>query len=74
MYLDVDRFKEVNDDFVHAAGDAPSCVRRGARLRKTLRESDTAARFGGDEFVVLQPIVDGAADGRPRAQDRLGNV
>jgi diguanylate cyclase (GGDEF)-like protein/PAS domain S-box-containing protein len=61
MYLDVDRFKDINDELGHAAGDA---VLRGVgeRLRATLRESDTVARFGGDEFVVLQPIVDGPAD------------
>ena len=61
MYLDVDRFKEINDALGHAAGDA---VLRGVgdRLRATLRESDTVARFGGDEFVILQPIVDGPAD------------
>jgi diguanylate cyclase (GGDEF)-like protein len=61
MYLDVDRFKEINDECGHAAGDA--VLREvGARLRRTLRESDTVARFGGDEFVVLQPIVDGPGD------------
>jgi diguanylate cyclase (GGDEF)-like protein/PAS domain S-box-containing protein len=61
MYLDIDRFKDINDAYGHATGDA---MLRGVgeRLQHTLRESDTVARFGGDEFVILQPIVDGPAD------------
>lgn len=61
MYVDVDHFKRVNDRFGHAAGDA--VLREiAARLRAATRESDTVARFGGDEFVILQPIVDGPSD------------
>jgi len=73
MYLDVDRFKDINDEFGHAAGDA---VLRGVgeRLRATLRESDTIARFGGDEFVVLQPIVDGPADAADLARKVVADL
>jgi diguanylate cyclase (GGDEF)-like protein/PAS domain S-box-containing protein len=52
MFLDLDRFKEVNDRFGHATGDA-LLVQFGDRLRSTIRESDLLARFGGDEFVIL---------------------
>ncbi len=61
MYLDVDKFKAVNDKYGHAVGDA-ALKEVALRLRATTRESDTVSRFGGDEFVILQPIVDGPSD------------
>lgn len=52
-YLDLDRFKEVNDNFGHITGDA-LLQAVAERLTQTVREGDTVARLGGDEFVIIQ--------------------
>ena len=57
LMTDLNRFKEVNDAFGHAAGDA--VLREvGKRMAATLRESDTLARLGGDEFAAILPGVE----------------
>jgi diguanylate cyclase len=56
LALDLDGFKEINDSFGHHAGDRV-LQQLAARLRGTLRESDTIARVGGDEFAILLPLT-----------------
>ena len=70
MFLDLDRFKLINDTLGHDAGD--TLLREVAlRLRLCVRESDTVARMGGDEFTVLLPEIGSEADTQAVAQKIL---
>ena len=57
LCIDLDRFKEINDTLGHSAGDLliKGCA---ARLRAAVRETDTIARIGGDEFAIVQTGID----------------
>ncbi|MFU8853928.1 diguanylate cyclase [Micromonospora sp. SL1-18] len=71
LALDLDRFKNVNDTWGHAAGDAV-LVEFARRVRGEIREVDLAFRQGGEEFVVLLPETD--ARGAAIVAERLGAV
>src|SRR5450830_304012 len=58
LYLDLDGFKQVNDEYGHETGDA-LLIGLSQRMRSTLREVDTLARMGGDEFVAVLVDIDG---------------
>jgi len=61
VFLDLDRFKVINDTLGHAMGDRLLQI-AGQRLQRCLREEDTLSRFGGDEFTLLLTNINNRAD------------
>lgn len=70
LYVDLDGFKSVNDTLGHSAGDT-LLQTVAARLQATIRESDTVARFGGDEFTAILEDVHGKQDALEIAEKML---
>ncbi|MBL8334493.1 MAG: GGDEF domain-containing protein, partial [Rubrivivax sp.] len=73
LFIDLDRFKPINDRYGHAMGDR--VLREVARrLQATLRTTDITARIGGDEFVVLLPALAQAGDSALVAEKLIAAV
>ncbi|NNM65241.1 MAG: EAL domain-containing protein [Burkholderiales bacterium] len=68
MFVDLDRFKDINDTLGHSLGDA-FLIETGKRLRSVLRETDTVSRLGGDEFVLV--LSDSGAQAAAHVAEKL---
>jgi diguanylate cyclase (GGDEF)-like protein/PAS domain S-box-containing protein len=73
LYFDIDRFKQINDNFGHDAGDAVIGT-FAARVRGAVRESDFVARLGGDEFVLIVEGLAARADAAGVAEKLIAAV
>ncbi|MCD4687864.1 MAG: Cache 3/Cache 2 fusion domain-containing protein [Desulfuromonadaceae bacterium] len=73
LFIDLDRFKEVNDQYGHAVGDKLLHA-VGLRLASCIRQNDTLARLGGDEFIMLISSLKKAEDLRRVADKILSNM
>lgn len=72
LFIDLDRFKSINDSLGHHAGDTV-LVRTAKRVQSLLSEQDVVARIGGDEFVVLLPSLSADSDKAQAEVTRLAN-
>ena len=73
LFVDLDRFKQINDTLGHAAGDAV-LIQAARRLSRGMRESDTVARIGGDEFAVVAADVTDMAQVTRLAEKALSSL
>ncbi len=73
LFIDLDRFKTINDTFGHSAADA-LLVEVAERLRSCVRQTDTVARLGGDEFTVILPDLHQPEDAARVAEKILERV
>ena len=73
LYIDLDRFKDVNDTLGHDMGDL-LLIEISSRLKKTLREIDTVSRLSGDEFTVILGQVDDPLSVQPLCQQMLDEL
>ncbi len=73
LFLDLDRFKNINDELGHSVGDDLLKV-VGQRLRNVTRKGDTVARLGGDEFVIVLDSIEGARGAALVAQKLLEDL
>ena len=71
MFVDLDRFKDINDTLGHSLGDA-FLIETGKRLQSVLRETDTVSRLGGDEFVLV--LSDSGARAAAHVAEKLLGV
>ena len=73
LFLDIDRFKLINDSLGHAAGDE-LLVALSERLSRAVRRGDVVGRFGGDEFLLLITDIEDAADAAAQARRVMGEL
>lgn len=73
LFLDLDRFKNINDSLGHSAGDV-LLQQAGKRLKNVLRDTDTIARIGGDEFTIILPNIINPTDAGPIAKNLIDSM
>lgn len=73
MFLDLDRFKNINDSLGHVVGDE-LLQQVSTRLKSCVREGDTLARFGGDEFTLLLPKITRGKDDVSSIAEKINDV
>ena len=73
LFIDLDRFKQINDSLGHSVGDA-LLVAIAANLKACVRDCDTVARLGGDEFAIVMESVHGPEDANTLAQRLIASI
>ncbi|MDQ6971323.1 MAG: GGDEF domain-containing protein, partial [Mariprofundaceae bacterium] len=73
IFIDLDRFKYINDHYGHAAGDE-LLISVAGRISSSLRKTDTVIRISGDEFIVLMPQIQHPADAGLVAEKMVATV